>query len=343
MALLFIFVAPLTVFYSLGWRIDWKNKKITQPGILYLRVWPKSAQVFIDGKLEKKTDFFFGSLLIENLIPKKYNIEIKKEGFQNWKKTLEIEKGLAAEARNIVLIPEKLNLTTLSKNVDDFFISPDEKKIFLKELVSPISENPNNISGSTWALKIFELEKNVKSHLIEENKISKEKIELSGLKFSPDSKKILLEVSVPIQKTTKTASTGQTSNKIKYYILELDKLPSFSTPLSSLDSQVEDVYFNPLDSQKIIVLKSGVLNEIDLSKTGTPLPILENIVAFSVFNGNIYYLASSGFLFKTDPSFSKKEKLNISKILLFFLSSRSQSDYFYNPLHTIVYNLLPVL
>lgn len=312
-ALFFILITPIIVFYSLGWRIDWRNKKIIQPGILYLRVWPKSARIYLNGKLEKKTDFFFGSALIENLLPKKYNIEIKKEGFQIWKKTLEIEKRLATEAKNIVLVPENLNLITLSKNIEKFFLSSDEKKIILQELITSNPENPNSLNDSSWALKIFELDKNIKSHFIEERKISKEKTELVNLKFSPDSKKILLEVSVspPTSQPIK-----QTSVKIKYYILDLDKTPPFSNALNLFDSQMEDIYFDPNDSQKLFFLNSEGLNEINLSKNEASASILKNIVTFSIYNENIYYIDSSGFLFKTNSSFSRKDKLNINNFAL---------------------------
>mgnify|MGYP001608658254 CR=1 FL=1 len=85
---LFLIVAPATVFYSLGWRIDWKTQKITRPGLFYFKIWPKGGKVYINGQLKKKTDLFFGSALIENLMQKKYDVEITKEGFQPWNKKL---------------------------------------------------------------------------------------------------------------------------------------------------------------------------------------------------------------------------------------------------------------
>ena len=119
--ILFILITPLTVLYSLGWRIDWKSKKIIQTGAFYFKVWPKNCQVYLNEELEKKTDFFFGSALIENLLPKKYNVEIKKEGFQSWRKSLKIKERTATEAKNIILIPEKPNFTLTAKNVEKFF------------------------------------------------------------------------------------------------------------------------------------------------------------------------------------------------------------------------------
>ena len=88
--ILFLIIAPLAIFYSQGYRFDFETKKITQTGGLFLKVIPKQVEVFVDGKLTKKTDFFFGSALIENLLPKKYRVSVKKEGYLPWEKNLEI-------------------------------------------------------------------------------------------------------------------------------------------------------------------------------------------------------------------------------------------------------------
>ena len=57
-AILFLLIAPSVVLYSQGYRIDFESKRIVQIGGFYFKVWPKNAQVLIDGKLEKKTDVF---------------------------------------------------------------------------------------------------------------------------------------------------------------------------------------------------------------------------------------------------------------------------------------------
>ena len=117
---LFLLIAPLAIFYSQGYRFDFDSKKITQTGGLFLKVFPKSAEIYLDGKLKKKTDFFFGSILIENLLPKKYKIEIKKEGYFTWEKNLEIREKEVTEAKNVILFPENSNFTILTKGVKKF-------------------------------------------------------------------------------------------------------------------------------------------------------------------------------------------------------------------------------
>ncbi len=293
--ILFLIIATLTVFYSLGWRFDWKTKKITQPGIFYFKVWPKSVQIYLDGKLKKKTDFFFGSTLVENLLSKEYKVEIKKEGFHTWEKTLEIKKREVTEAKNIVLIPQNPNFTMITNKVNDFFFSPDGKKIILKE-GWPASRSSSETSEG-WSLKLFEIDKNVKSHLINEDDISENEVQLFDLKFSPDSSKVLLEL-------------GLLKEKIVYYLLDIDQSPAVLSSLDFLDSP-EKLYFLPNYSQELFVFKEKELRELNLSTREISSPVLKNIITLTISYNDIYYLDSSGFVFKNNLFFNQEEKLNI--------------------------------
>lgn len=308
LSILFILVAPSAVFYSLGWRFDWKTKNIIQPGVFYFRVWPKNVQIYLNGNLEEKTDFFFGSTLVENLLPGNHNIEIKKEGFHSWEKTLEIKKRQVTEAKNIVLIPENPNFIIITEETEDFFFSPDNEKMIMKKKSNLDSEE------QSWSLKLFELKKNVKSHLIDEKDISEKKVQLIDLKFSPDSKKVLLKVEIKKQ--------------LMYYLLEIDITPPVLTSLDFLDpSDIKEIYFDPKNSQKLFISlisteetseaggRGRELNEVYLTDQKISPTPLKNIITYSVSNSNIYYLDSSGFLFKTDNSFKEQERLNIIPFL----------------------------
>src|SRR5512136_336523 len=102
---LFLVIASISVLYSQGYRFDFADKKLTQTGGFYIKTNPKQAYIYLNGESEKKTDFLFGSALIENLIPKKYKIEAKKEGYQSWEKTLEIKEKEVTEAKYVMLLP----------------------------------------------------------------------------------------------------------------------------------------------------------------------------------------------------------------------------------------------
>ena len=286
---LFLTVTPGIALYSWGYRFDFDSGKIVQTGAFYFKVFPRSAEIYLDGKRMKKTDFFFGASYVENLLPKKYEVEIKKDGFHPWKKTLEVKEKQVTDAKNVVLIPEEPEFSALTKGVENFFFSPDEKKVILKE---------TNNGG--WALKLLEPERNVKSHLVAEGDIPEVGTSLSALNFSADSKMALLKVA--------------SKEDFKYFLINLEKSPPDLSPLDFLKKSTEDIFFNPENGQKLFLLANSGIFEIDLAQEKISQAILENVKSFRIFNKDIFYLLDSGpdagFLFKTDFSFSGREKIN---------------------------------
>lgn len=200
LCILFLVFGPTTVFYSLGYRFDFETKKIIQTGGLFVKAVPTQVEIYINNKLVKKTDLFFGSALIQNLLPKKHKIEIVKDGYHSWKKELEIKEKQVVEIKNVVLFPKDPGFTLLTKNVENFWFFPDGKKIILKEK-----------EEETWALKLYDLNKRVKSHLLNERDVSKKGVDLFNLKFLENSKEITLEVG--------------SNEELKYFSLEIDKKP----------------------------------------------------------------------------------------------------------------------
>ena len=286
---LFLIVAPSVIFYSQGYRIDFKAKKISQTGALFLKVWPKDVEIYLNGNLKKKTDFFFGSALIENLLPQKYQVRVEKEGYFAWEKDLEIKEKEVVDFKNIVLIPKNPNFKILVKGVNNFYFSPDGKKIILKE-----------IENERWALKLYDLERNIKSHLINEGDISKKGAELFDLKFSADSKKVLLEVGLKEQ--------------IKYYNLEIEKTPPVLTeieePLPTFDTipLPNIVTYQSFNKEIYYLDKLGHLFKNGERLTEKPFPIKpETKYELFIFKDRIF-LQEDKILYLFNPSSKSFEK-----------------------------------
>jgi len=180
---IFIVVAPVLALYYQGYRLDLKNKKMAQTGGIFIKALPKAAEIYLDGKLVKKTDLFFGTALIENVFPQKHQLEVRKNGFYSWKKEVEIKEKEVTEAKQIVLFPQDPKFTILAKGIEDFWGSPDGLKLVFKEK----EEN-------SWVLKLYELAKQIKSPLLKETAISKKGADLLSLEISEDSKEIYLSL-----------------------------------------------------------------------------------------------------------------------------------------------------
>jgi hypothetical protein len=204
-----------------------------------VKAYPKQVEVQIDEaptsrhSLKEKTDFFFGSLLVENLFPRKYKIEIKKQGYLTWQKVLEIKEKEVVEIKNLILFPETKEFSTLATDIKDFWVSPDQKELILKE------EDKNG-----WSLKSYDLNANVKSHLIDDSDISTKNPKLLSLEFSPDSKQINLEAEI--------------AENAKYFRLNLEKNPPTLTKINP-----------PLATTSLVIVSKKIGNDtFSLNKQG---------------------------------------------------------------------------
>lgn len=280
---MFLLIAPSIVLYSQGYRIDFENKKITQTGGLFLKISPKQADIYLNGKLSRKTDFFFGSALIENLLPKKYKLEIKKTGYQSWEKTLEVTKKEVTEAKNVILLPEDLNLNSLSKGVKNFWLSPDEKKLALEEL-----------DEAGWSLKLYDLDKNVKSHLISEGNIYSKGADLLNLEFSKDSKEIYLNVAI------KEAE--------KNFTLKLDKTPPTLTERKIATTSENIIASKTIDNDAFYLDKSGYILREEETITEKPFPIQKETEYLLEVFANFIFLKEGENLYLLNPESKSFEK-----------------------------------
>jgi WD40 repeat protein len=276
---------PIVVLYSQGYRFDFNSRKIVRTGGFYFKAWPKNANIYLDEEFKKTTDFFFGATMIENLLPKEYGVQIKKKGFYSWEKNLQIEEKKVTEIKNVFLIPENPTLSNVMDNIDSFWQSPDGNKIILKES-----------KDNGWILKILDLENDTQTDLLKENDLKEEELQILSLEFSPDSRRILLKV-----KENKTE---------KYFIVQLEERVIIDLTLSILTKEeIKKVSFNPRDQDKIFFNTEEGLFEYNLSTKETD-QISGDLITYEVSNRDIVFLSSDGFLFQSDFSGQRREKLN---------------------------------
>ncbi|MDO8577470.1 MAG: PEGA domain-containing protein [Candidatus Wildermuthbacteria bacterium] len=149
-AILFLFTTPVVVLYSQGWRIDFDHKTVTHTGGLYVRVTPPRASIFLNDSFAKKTDFFFDSALITNLLPGEYSLRVEKEGYIPWKKTLSVQSSQVTEAKEVILFPENVEFQTLFSNVRKASLSPDSSLFAFQK----------KLDEKTWELTTFDISSN---------------------------------------------------------------------------------------------------------------------------------------------------------------------------------------
>lgn len=160
-----------------------KGATITGTGLLVATSDPKGAQVFLDDKLTTATDDTL------NLPPGSYRVEVKKDGFASWKKTLVIAAELVTQT-NTRLFPSVPNLTPLTySGASQPVPSPDGQKIVYK-----VNSATSDAKNGLWVLDLSDRNLPI-AHASEPKQISRNTSNYNFLDaqlvWVPDSSQIL--------------------------------------------------------------------------------------------------------------------------------------------------------
>lgn len=119
----FLAVAPLVVFYAMGYRLadDVNEASI---GVLIVETVPRRARITVNGQPVGTSP-----QSIANLAPGEVDVSIVKDGFANWQKKVTIEPTAVTELRGIRLFPSTINSRALLAAVTQFSLAPNRQLI----------------------------------------------------------------------------------------------------------------------------------------------------------------------------------------------------------------------
>ncbi len=119
--LVFIVLAPMIVMYATGLRYDTASGRFTPTGLIAIRTDPRSASITVNGKprLKSAGDIKF-------LEPGEYEISIKRDGYFEWSKRLQVKENQVTWANpvpnKIFLFRKDQQPQQLASNITDFSI-----------------------------------------------------------------------------------------------------------------------------------------------------------------------------------------------------------------------------
>ena len=205
-----IFIVAGTLFalkLARGYRpgIGKKGPTLTGTGLLVANSDPKGAQVYIDGKLTTATDDTL------NLTPGTYEVEIKKEGFTPWKKTIKIAAELVTQTTTKLFLSVP-NLTPLTfSGAANPVPSPDGQKI-----AYAVDSSASAAGNGIWILDLsernFAFARPSEPRQIARN-TSQYHFSTAKLIWTPDSNQ-LLAYWTQEESTKSTKGTAGTTSKI---------------------------------------------------------------------------------------------------------------------------------
>lgn len=177
---LFLFFAPLLIFYTAGYRYNFAKNKIEKTGLIILSVQgQKNFSILLNDSPAEKIFQDNKVIRIRDLLPNIYNVKIKKEGFHSWEKDLEVKSKLTTFASDIKLFKKNPPKQLINQKIKKFIASRDKNK------VSYLSQS--QLGQEIW---IFDLKKQEKSLLY---RFSKNDENLEIIKWGPKNEKILIK------------------------------------------------------------------------------------------------------------------------------------------------------
>ena len=188
-----------------GYRPNFQNRTVALTGLMVTNSEPKGAQVIINGEVRTATDDTL------NLEPGSYQVELKKNGFFPWSKTLQIEPSLVTQT-NATLFPSTTDLKAITyTGVINPSLSPNGSRIIYAVSNEATSSTDLNPDSGIWILELSDLPlrfnrdpQQIVAGL--PDKINPSKIQF---KWSYDSQEIV--VLIPVTSDTDNSKTTKNS------------------------------------------------------------------------------------------------------------------------------------
>ncbi len=123
--MVFAVLAPLSIFYARGYIINTKDGSIIKTGIISLETNVSPVSFIVDGKqLGTKNS----PILIKNLTPGSYHVELKKAGFKDWQADLPVVAEKVSRLDNILMFVDKpTTQSPITGQISAASVSPNAK------------------------------------------------------------------------------------------------------------------------------------------------------------------------------------------------------------------------
>lgn len=104
MLIVFIFVAPFLIAYSIGYRFSFDKLSFFETGGIFIHTELSNTRVFIDDKLVESTGLLSKNTLVQNLTSERlYHVRVEKDEHRSWSKELYVYPNLVTEGRPLML------------------------------------------------------------------------------------------------------------------------------------------------------------------------------------------------------------------------------------------------
>lgn len=278
MVLSILAIVAVVIFLLLGYRLDTDNGRIEQGALLQFETIPSGATVTIDGKeLGAKTS------TKSSVLAGVHTIVIQKQGYETWRKTLNIKAGTLTWLDYIRLVPLTRSVESVA-SYDKLYMSvssPDDKTMIVQR------------ESSVPTFDVVDLRSDdVKSSTITIPKTSYSEADTAGVAhtFALDSwdeggRYVLVRHTY--------------ADKSEWLVMDTRDVTNTKNITTLLDVDISHVVFSGTSGNVLFALTGGDIRKLDLSAGTISRSLVSNVSSFSLFETNVITYTGTD---TTDPS-----------------------------------------
>ncbi len=281
MAFSVIAIVIILVAAVAGWRIN-SDFTVEQNGLVSIKTHPTGAKVIIDGK----EDFQNTNTRIM-LSGGEHKIEVEKDGYERWEKTVNITPGWLLRLE----YPRLFKQDRMKKTIKDFdalkffYVSPNKNTAILSDDDTTEWTVVNDLNSESPKLKKI----NVKG-IFDGTDEGEFKLTVKSIEWNKNNEKILIHVDETnewaiIDLKDIKSSINLSENYSRYEANAEIVLAA----AKKTKKKINDAKFENEAGEKIIANVSGNLVRIDTASKTTSAPIAENVTNFTIYDTTVAY------------------------------------------------------
>ncbi|PJA94062.1 MAG: hypothetical protein CO133_00765 [Candidatus Komeilibacteria bacterium CG_4_9_14_3_um_filter_37_5] len=120
-------LTPILILYGQGYNFNLAKQRIEQTGIIYLKTYPRSTQIYLNNKLIANSTPYH----IKRLPVGDYEITIKKDGYHSWQKKITVVAGMTTFIEDIVLYTDNAPREFSNFQLQSYFVSSANNLLML--------------------------------------------------------------------------------------------------------------------------------------------------------------------------------------------------------------------
>jgi len=221
---IFFLVSPPLVFYTAGYRYDFKHNRVIETGSLVVKSYPAGAEIYLDDELYREKT----PTIINTIIPGTMNLRVEKEGYHVWERKIQIEPRVTTFVETVRLFADTMPVPQLERSIIDYWWNERENKF---------------VYQTTDHIRLFNTFNNSDTLIANTGPgVS------ADVAWSPDGQRFIL---------TRTAYGAE-----QHFIINANKPDEFTDLSSITNLSLTTVQWNPLNDNSVYALSNGVLYRI---------------------------------------------------------------------------------